>query len=69
MVAVVGSGFQDSIGTGALMLKALADAHINVILAQTGASPVAMYVLVKNRDREHAVRAIHTIMGESLWEK
>ncbi len=69
MVAVVGSGFRDSIGTGALMLKALADVHINVMLAQTGASPVAMYVLVKNRDRENAVRAIHTIMGESLWEK
>jgi aspartokinase len=64
MVAAVGSGIRDSIGAGASMLKALADDHINVILAQAGASPVAMYVLVRNRDRENAVRAIHRVMGE-----
>jgi aspartate kinase/aspartokinase/homoserine dehydrogenase 1 len=65
MVAAVGGGIRDSIGAGASMLKALSDANINVILAQAGASPVAMYVLVRNRDRETAVRAIHTIMGEN----
>ncbi len=63
MVAAVGGGIRDSIGVGASILKALADEQINVILAQAGASPVAMYVLVRNRDRENAVRAIHAIMG------
>ncbi|MDR2900540.1 MAG: aspartate kinase [Treponema sp.] len=69
MVAAVGSGIRDSIGAGSAMLKALADEGINVILAQAGASPVAMYVLVKNRDRENAVRAIHNMMGDETWEK
>jgi aspartate kinase/aspartokinase/homoserine dehydrogenase 1 len=64
MVAAVGSGIRDTIGADALMLKALADAGINVILAQAGASPVAMYVLLKSRDQENAVRSIHSIMGE-----
>ncbi len=69
MIAAVGSGIRDSIGAGASMLQALADEHINVVLAQAGASPVAMYVLVKNRDRENAVRAIHSMTREDSWEK
>jgi aspartate kinase/aspartokinase/homoserine dehydrogenase 1 len=63
IVAAVGSGIRDRIGVAAEVLGALAKAAINVVLAQAGASPVAIYVLVRRRDREAAVRAIHATLG------
>ncbi len=63
IVAAVGSGIRDRIGVAADVLGALAKAGINVVLAQAGASPVAIYVLVRRRDREAAVRAIHGTLG------
>lgn len=59
IVAAVGSGIRDRIGVGAQVLGAVADAGVNVVLAQAGASPVAVYVIVRAADREASVRAIH----------
>ncbi|MDL2228927.1 aspartate kinase [Treponema sp. OttesenSCG-928-L16] len=67
MVAAVGAGIRDSVGVGSRVLGALAEKGINVILAQAGASPVAIYLLVRRDDREKAVRAIHQRM-ESMHE-
>ncbi|QQO07492.1 aspartate kinase [Breznakiella homolactica] len=63
MVAAVGSGIRDSVGVGSRILGALADAAVNIILVQAGASPVAVYVIVRREDRERAVTAIHNAMG------
>ncbi len=59
IVAAVGAGIRDRIGVGAQVLGAVAGAGVNVVLAQAGASPVAVYVLVRAPDREKSVRAIH----------
>ena len=59
IVAAVGAGIRDRIGVGAQVLAAVADAGVNVVLAQAGASPVAVYVLVRELEREKSVRAIH----------
>ncbi len=59
IVAAVGAGIRDRIGVGAQVLGAVAGAGVNVVLAQAGASPVAVYVLVRAQDREKSVRAIH----------
>lgn len=63
IVAAVGSGIRDHIGVGARVLGALEEAGINVVLAQAGASPVAVYVLVRASDRVAAVRAVHGTTG------
>lgn len=63
IVAAVGSGIRDGIGVGARILGALKEEGINVVLAQAGASPVAVYILLRRADRESAVRAIHTHVG------
>lgn len=62
LVAAVGSGIRDTVGVGGRILGALADAGINVLLAQAGASPVAVYTLVRRKDKDGALRAIHGIL-------
>jgi aspartate kinase/aspartokinase/homoserine dehydrogenase 1 len=59
IVAAVGSGIRNRIGVAARILGGIAEAGVNVVLAQEGASPVAIYVLVRRSDRERAVRAVH----------
>ena len=59
IVAAVGDGIRDCRGAAASVLGAVADAGINVVLSQAGASPVAIYLIVRSDDRERAVRAIH----------
>ncbi len=59
MIAVVGSGMRERAGVASRVFGAIADAGINAILAQAGASPVASYVLVRSEDRKRGVKAIH----------
>lgn len=59
IVAAVGSGIRDHIGVAASIFGGIAEAGVNVVLAQEGASPVAIYVLVRRSDRERSVRAVH----------
>lgn len=61
MIAAVGEGVRDRRGVAARVLGAVADAGVNALLAQAGASPVAVYVLVRSEDRERSVRAIHEV--------
>jgi len=62
LVAAVGSGIRDTVGVGSRILGALAAAGINVLLAQAGASPVAVYTLVRRKDKDGALRAIHGVL-------
>jgi aspartokinase len=62
LVAAVGSGIRDTVGVGGRILGALAAAGINVLLAQAGASPVAVYTLVRRKDKDGALRAIHGVL-------
>lgn len=62
LVAAVGRGIRNTVGIGGRILGALATAGINVLLAQAGASPVAVYVLVRRKDKDGALRAIHGVL-------
>jgi len=59
IIAVVGEGLRHKQGLAAQVFGALADAGINIVLTQAGASPVAMYSIVKKEDKAKALRAIH----------
>jgi aspartate kinase/aspartokinase/homoserine dehydrogenase 1 len=59
IVAAVGEGIRDNRLAAARVLSAAADAGIRVVLAQAGASPVAVYLIVAGADRERTVRAVH----------
>jgi aspartokinase/homoserine dehydrogenase 1 len=60
IIAVVGDGLRHKQGLAAQVFGALADAGINIVLTQAGASPVAMYIIVKKEDKAKALRAIHS---------
>lgn len=53
------------------LTKALAAAGVNVLLTQAGASPVAMYVIIKKEDKSKALQAIHETIqqGVTAWGK
>jgi aspartokinase len=60
IIAVVGDGLRHKQGLAAQVFGALADAGINIVLTQAGASPVAMYIIVKKEDKAKALTAIHS---------
>ncbi|MFQ3547649.1 MAG: aspartate kinase [Termitinemataceae bacterium] len=64
IVAVVGSGIRHTPGLASQVLGALASRNINVLLTQAGASPVAIYVIVRSADKQQAVAAIHDAFFE-----
>lgn len=67
IVAAVGEGLRDARGAAARVLAAASEAGVNVVLSQAGASPVALYLLVRGDDRERCVRAVHdSIQAEAL---
>ncbi|WP_304225607.1 aspartate kinase [Gracilinema caldarium] len=59
IIAAVGDGLRHTPGLASQVFGALAEGGINVLLTQAGASPVAMYVIVKKEDKARALRAIH----------
>ncbi len=59
IIAAVGDGLRHTPGLASQVFSALAEGGINVLLTQAGASPVAMYVIVKKEDKARALRAIH----------
>lgn len=59
LVSVVGKGLQKRKGVAARVFAAVAAARINVEMISSGASEVAYYFIVKDRDVRRAILAIH----------
>ncbi len=59
LIAVVGEGLLTKRGLAARVFSAVADRDINVEMISAGASEVAYYFIVRDRDLETAVKAIH----------
>jgi bifunctional aspartokinase / homoserine dehydrogenase 1 len=59
LIAVVGEGILETPGLAARIFVAVYQKKINVQIISMGASPVAAYFLVQQKDRTEAVRAIH----------
>ncbi|GAB1481409.1 aspartate kinase [Treponema sp.] len=59
IIAAVGTGIRNRIGAAATVFSALSNAGVNIVLSQAGASPVAIYALVRKEDRKKSLRAVH----------
>ncbi len=59
LVATVGHGMANNIGTSARLFKALAEANINVIMIDQGSSELNIIVGVDNDKCEECIRAIY----------
>lgn len=59
LVATVGHGMANNIGTSARLFKALADANVNVIMIDQGSSELNIIVGVDNENCEKCIRAIY----------
>ena len=59
LVSVVGKGLQKRKGVAARVFAAVAAARINVEMISSGASEVAYYFIVKDKDVKRAIHAIH----------
>ena len=65
LVSIVGEGLLHGKGIAAKCFSAAAGCGVNVEMISFGPSPVALYFLVRNRDLNSAVNAIHsTFFGE-----
>lgn len=71
IIAAVGEGLRHRPGLAAGVFGALAEAGVNVLLTQAGASPVAMYVIIRKEDKSKALQAIHETIqqGVTAWGK
>lgn len=59
LVATVGHGMANNIGTSARLFKALSEANINVIMIDQGSSEMNIIVGVENKDCDNCIRAIY----------
>ena len=59
LIATVGHGMANSVGTSARLFNALAQAGINVIMIDQGSSEMNIIVGVDNKDCEACIRAIY----------
>ncbi len=59
LIAVVGEGMLHKHGIAAKVFTAVSNENINVSIIAAGASSVATYFLVEQKDREPAINAIH----------
>ena len=59
LVGVVGKGLLKKQGVAARVFSAVADKNINVEMISSGASEVAYYFVVLEKDAEKAVQAVH----------
>ncbi|MBW8887006.1 MAG: aspartate kinase [Fibrobacteres bacterium] len=62
LIAVVGEGMANQIGTAAKVFIALRDAHVNVRIIDQGSSEYNIIVGVGNQDYEKAIRALYAAM-------
>jgi aspartate kinase len=60
LVGIVGKGLLKQKGIAARCFTAVADRNVNVEMISFGPSEVAVYFLVRNKDLQKAVEAIHT---------
>jgi len=60
LVGIVGKGLLRQKGIAARCFTAVADRNVNVEMISFGPSEVAVYFLVRNKDLQKAVEAIHT---------
>ncbi|HOH06736.1 MAG TPA: aspartate kinase [bacterium] len=60
LIGVVGEGLDTTRGLAARVFKAVAGAGANVEMIASGASRVTQYFIIKERDRDATVRAIHS---------
>ncbi len=59
LIGVVGEGLNETRGLAARVFKAVAGAGANVEMIASGASRVTQYFIIKEKDRDETVRAIH----------
>jgi aspartate kinase/aspartokinase/homoserine dehydrogenase 1 len=59
LIALVGEGILEKHGIAARMFSAVSRKEINIRIISLGASSVAAYFIVRQRDRDEAVREIH----------
>jgi aspartate kinase len=59
LVAVVGKGLGDRVGSASRILGAVSDAGINIHMISLGASNIAINFVVREQDGERALKAIH----------
>jgi aspartokinase len=60
LVGIVGEGLLRRKGIAARCFTAVADRSVNVEMISFGPSDVAVYFLVRNKDLQKSVEAIHT---------
>ena len=60
LVGIVGKGLLRRKGIAARCFTAVAERNVNVEMISFGPSEVAVYFLVRNKDLQKAVEAIHT---------
>jgi aspartate kinase len=65
LIGIVGDGIQHRAGIAARCFTAVADCRVNVEMISFGPSPAALYFLVKKKDLESGVNAIHSTFFSS----
>lgn len=65
LVAVVGKGLGDRVGSAAQILSSVSRAGVNIHMISLGASPIAINFVVREPDAEKALRAVHDAFLES----
>jgi aspartate kinase len=69
LVAVVGKGLGDRVGSASRILGAVSEAGINLHMISLGASSIALNFAVREQDGEDALRAIHKTFIEGAETK
>ncbi|HLE47488.1 MAG TPA: aspartate kinase [Candidatus Thermoplasmatota archaeon] len=59
LVAVVGKGLGDRVGSAAQILQSVSDGGVNIHMISLGASSIAINFVVQEKDAEPALRAVH----------
>lgn len=59
LICVVGKGLSETPGSAAAILAAISHAGVNIEMISLGASTIAIDVIVKDDDKEAAIRAVH----------
>ena len=59
LIMVVGEGMRYTVGLAARATKALAEANVNIEMMNQGSSEISIMFGVKEKDRRHAVKALH----------
>jgi aspartate kinase len=64
-IAVVGEGLSESPGVGKRLFACLADAGVNVLLTDQGASRISAILVVEEKDFETAVQALYSCFSRT----